>query len=100
MFTYMHKHRCREHIHMHTYAHICTHADMHMQRTLAHAHCCHIKSLLNPGVPIPHRSCKIPMSKRMVQIGVEECKEEEVQTGVEDLDSASDEPEQECKGEQ
>ena len=40
------------------------------------------------------------MSKRMVQTGVEEWQEEEVQTGVEDRDSASDEPEQACRGEQ
>ena len=70
--------------------HTCTHADMHMQRALAHAHCCHFKFLLNPGVPIPHRSGKITMSELVsqwstfkLQIGVEEYKEEEVQTGVE-----------------
>ena len=33
----MHKHRCREHIRMHTYAYICTHAHMHTH-TCRHMH--------------------------------------------------------------
>ena len=59
--------RAHTHAHICTHMHSCTHADMHMQRALAHAHCCHIKFLLNPGVQIPHRSCKIPMSEIVSQ---------------------------------